>query len=320
MRYNQYSGGGGGGFSVFPPVIKFLLFANVGIFLITGLLDLRVGSMMLSDAAIEYFALWPFNGGFQPWQLISYQFLHGGFSHILFNMFALWMFGMELENVWGSRRFGVYYLLSGIAAGIVHLLVSLATGSAPVPTLGASGSIMGVLLAFGMLFPDRPVMMFPIFFPIPARIFVLGYAALDLILGVTNAADGVAHFAHLGGALGGFLLIKFGEPLFRWIDTLGSSTAGTRQQSSFTDVRYRDVEPQHHAQRNITVHYVSPDANREAHEPPPAKRETATRFVVDGENISQERIDAILDKISHGGYHSLTEREKFILFEVSRQL
>ncbi len=305
---------------MFPPFIKFLLFANIAVFLVTGLLGLRFGDVSLEQVAIQYLALWPIDAGFAPWQLITYQYLHGGFGHILFNMFALWMFGMELENLWGSRRFAVYYTLAGISAGLVHMTVTMIMGGAPVPTVGASGSIMGVLLAFGMIFPDRPVMMFPIFFPIPARIFVLGYAALDLISGVSNAQDGVAHFAHLGGALGGFLLLKFGEPLFRWIDGIGSSTAGYRRGTDYVDVSFRDVEKpavgSPFAVRYETRHTPSVD-DVEEHLP---QSSTPTRFVVHGERITQEQIDAILDKISQAGYHSLSEREKTILYEVSRQL
>lgn len=306
---------------VFPPFIKFLLFANIGIFFITGFLGLRAGDLSLESAALKYFALWPVSLGFEPWQLITYQFLHGGFGHIFFNMFALWMFGMELENLWGSRRFAVYYLLSGIVAGGTHLAVTWITDGAAVPTVGASGSIMGVLLAFGLLFPDRPVMMFPIFFPIPARVFVIGYAALDLILGVTNASDGVAHFAHLGGALGGLLLLKFGEPLFRWIDGMGSSTA-TYSSGRMMNVEYRDITPQSHGRNPITIHYTQPEESVESSPRTTGMQTTVTptRFVVNGEPISQEQIDQILDKISHAGYHSLTEQEKYILFEVSRQL
>lgn len=298
---------------LFPPFIKFLMFANIGIYLFTSMfvMGMTFQGMPLDAAFMDWFALWPVENGFMPWQLISYQYLHGGFSHLFFNMLALWMFGMELENIWGTRRFATYYTLSGIAAGIVHLVVTPLFGGGLAPTVGASGSIMGVLLAFGMIFPDRPVMMFPIFFPIPARIFVLLYAGIDLIMGLSNAGDGVAHFAHLGGALGGFLLLKFGEPLFRWIDRKGHSRSTMYvNEPEYVDVSYRDVP-----RPRATVYPVPP--------PTPVEEEptnTPTRFVVDGERISQEQIDAILDKISQAGYHSLTEREKNILYQVSRQL
>ncbi len=296
---------------LFPPFIKFLLFANIGIYLLTSMfmMGLTFEGVPLEGSILNWFALWPLENGFLPWQVISYQYLHGGFGHLFFNMLALWMFGMELENMWGTRRFATYYTLAGIAAGVVHLIVTPLFGGSLGPTVGASGSIMGVLLAFGLIFPDRPVMMFPIFFPIPARIFVLLYAGLDLVMGLTNSGDGVAHFAHLGGALGGFLLLKFGEPLFRFIDRRGHDRSPVYvNQPGYVDVSYRDV-PSSRAQ----VYPVAPPVEVEL-------TNTPTKFVVNGQPISQEQIDAILDKISQAGYHSLTEHEKNILFQVSRQL
>lgn len=310
----------GRGFSVFPPFIKFLLFANVGIFLFTGMFSMgfTFQGVPLSDAVMQWLALWPVGDGFWPWQLVTYQYLHGSFGHLFFNMLALWMFGMELENIWGTKRFAVYYTLSGIAAGLVHMAITPLLGSLLGPTIGASGSVMGVLLAFGLIFPDRPVMMFPIFFPIPARIFVLLYAGLDLVLGVANASDGVAHFAHLGGALGGFLLLKFGEPLWNLLDRNGSrgySTSSFHREAEIHDVEYRDVG------RSPQVRYEWRGEAEPADQPPAAEpAATYTKFMVDGERITQEEIDAILDKISQAGYHSLTEHEKNILFQVSKQL
>jgi membrane associated rhomboid family serine protease len=305
-----------GGFSVFPPFIKFLLFANLGVFFLTDLFPLTFDGLAMGEVALEYGALWPFSHGFMPWQLLSYQYLHGGFGHIFFNMLALWMFGMELENIWGTKRFAVYYTLSGIAAGVAHLIVTPLLGGGLAPTIGASGSVMGVLLAFGMLFPNRPVMMFPIFFPIPARIFVLLYAGIDLFMGVFNSGDGVAHFAHLGGALGGFLLIKFGDPIWNWLDRRsGYSTGSYSRSGEPIDVEYRDVPPYRYEEPVRTT--VRTPMQEPRQEP---KDSTPTRFIVDGARISQEEIDEILDKISQAGYHSLTDHEKNILYEVSRQI
>ncbi|MBU3699162.1 MAG: rhomboid family intramembrane serine protease [Candidatus Kapabacteria bacterium] len=300
--------------SAFPPVIKFLLLSNVGIFLFQALMltGLTFGGVPIDNVITQVFALWPVESGlFFPWQVLSYQFMHGGIGHLFFNMLALWMFGMELEHLWGSRRFAVYYLLCGVAAAVVHLSVHPIIDGSLVPTIGASGSIMGVLLAFGMTFPDRPIMMFPLFFPIPARIFVMIYAGFDLLNGLMNTSDGVAHFAHLGGALGGFLLMKFGSKLMQRVDAgAGGFHSGRR---GIVDVEYRDIPmPQ-----SMTSSFRRPEPPT-VHEMP--QRNTPTRFMVNGEPISQEQIDAILDKISHGGYHGLSEREKNILFEVSRQL
>lgn len=306
----------GRGLSFFPPFIKFLLFANLGVFFLTSFAGgLTLGGEPLKYVMMEWLALWPFDGGFWPWQIISYQYLHGGVGHIFFNMLALWMFGMELENMWGSKRFALYYSLSGIAAALVHMVITPLLGGAGGPTIGASGSVMGVLLAFGLLFPNRPVMMFPIFFPIPARIFVLLYAGLDLVLGVSNPGDGVAHFAHLGGALGGFLLLKFGEPLFIWIENSTKGSArGFGPGPQIVDAEYRDVAKKEPAASRPAVQYEYRDSSSSA------ESESPTRFVIDGENVSQATIDEILDKISQAGYHSLSEREKNILYQVSKQL
>lgn len=302
--------------TAFPPFIRFLLIANVVVFVVENLFlaGLTYGGTRLDTLMMQWFALMPIDSGFLPWQLVSYQFMHGSIGHLFFNMLALWMFGMELEHLWGTRRFATYYLLSGIAAGATHILINTLMGGPGAPTVGASGSIMGVLLAFGLTFPTRPVMMFPIFFPIPARIFVMLYAGLDLVMGIMNTNDGVAHFAHLGGALGGWLLLRFGAPLFRLVDDQsGAMPRGLRDEDAI-DVEYRDVPRQR-------VRYDYQNETTTAPPPPAAPRTvTPTRFVVDGEAITQEAIDEILDKISQAGYHSLTEHEKRILFEVSRQL
>jgi membrane associated rhomboid family serine protease len=302
--------------TAFPPFIRFLLIANVVVFVVENLFlaGLTYGGTRLDVLMMQWFALMPIDSGFLPWQLVSYQFMHGSIGHLFFNMLALWMFGMELEHLWGTRRFATYYLLSGIAAGATHILINTLMGGPGAPTVGASGSIMGVLLAFGLTFPTRPVMMFPIFFPIPARIFVMLYAGLDLVMGIMNTNDGVAHFAHLGGALGGWLLLRFGAPLFRLVDgQSGAMPRGLRDEDAI-DVEYRDVPRQR-------VQYDYQNETATAPPPPPAPRTaTPTRFVVDGEAITQETIDEILDKISQAGYHSLTEHEKRILFEVSRQI
>ena len=299
--------------TAFPPFIKFLLIANVAVFVVENLFlaGLSYGGTRLDLLLMQWFALMPIDDGFLPWQLVSYQFMHGSIGHLFFNMLALWMFGMELEHLWGTKRFAMYYILSGIAAGATHIVISMLMGNGA-PTVGASGSIMGVLLAFGLTFPTRPVMMFPIFFPIPARIFVLLYAGLDLVMGLMNTSDGVAHFAHLGGALGGWLLLKFGAPLFRLADRQHTSMPRGLREDDAIDVDYRDV-PRRSVQYDYQPHVITPA-------PPPVRTSTPTRFVVDGESITQEAIDEILDKISQAGYHSLTEHEKRILFEVSRQI
>jgi membrane associated rhomboid family serine protease len=144
-------------------------------------------------------ALWPLQGGnFEPWQLVSYAFLHGNFNHLFFNMFALWMFGVPVERVWGSYRFVLYYAVCVIGAAIIQLIVQQTSGN-NYPTIGASGAVFGLLLAYGVMWPNNKMLL--IFFPVPikAKWFVLIYGIVELVFGVTGTMSQVAHFAHLGG-------------------------------------------------------------------------------------------------------------------------
>lgn len=206
-----------------PTVTKNLLIINLLCFL--GMFVARKYGISLNDLlGLHFFLASDFNIG----QLVSYMFMHANFSHIFFNMFALWMFGRVLEQVWGPKRFLTYYMVCGIGAGLIQELVyyleyainlagydSVSTGIGIMPmseylnlmtTVGASGAVYGILLAFGMLFPNSPMFVFPIPVPIKAKYFVIGYAVLELLLGV-GGGDGVAHFAHLGGMLFGLILI-----------------------------------------------------------------------------------------------------------------
>ena len=180
----------------------------------------------LSDQLIISFALWPLDSGaiqaafgpgisFAPWQLITYGFLHGGFTHIFFNMFAVYMFGSALEQFFGTRYYVALYFVSIVTAGLTQLAVNALLGS-PYATVGASGGLFGLLLAFAMYFPQQRLMMILVPVPVPARVFVAGYAVIELVLGVTGTQAGVAHFAHLGGMLGAFLMIQWrrGKPPF----------------------------------------------------------------------------------------------------------
>jgi membrane associated rhomboid family serine protease len=187
-----------------PPVTRALLFANIAIYLL---------QMLTGDLLIEHFALWPLGQspypGFEPWQLVTYAFLHGGFTHIAFNMFALWMFGGAIEHTLGPRPFAIYYFVCVIGAAVAQLMVMLFFTGGFYPTLGASGGIFGLLLAYGMMYPhQRILLLFPPI-PMPAWLFVTGYGAIELFLGVTGTQAGVAHFAHLGGMAIGFVLIEY---------------------------------------------------------------------------------------------------------------
>jgi membrane associated rhomboid family serine protease len=184
-----------------PPVTQSLLIANVAVFL----LQTQTG-----DVFDYWFALWPLGSRyFAPWQLLTYGFLHGGFPHIFFNMLGLWMFGSDIERLFGSRYFLAYYFACLLSAALTQLLVVSLAGGPAYPTVGASGALYGLLLAFGMYFPRRMVVLIFPPIPMPARVFVIVFGALELLFGVTGTADGVAHFAHLGGMLGGWLTIQY---------------------------------------------------------------------------------------------------------------
>jgi membrane associated rhomboid family serine protease len=186
-------------FSIFPPAVKHLLIINLLAFV-------ALNTPMIGKALFQYGALWPIGSGyFDVWQLVSYMFLHASLGHIFFNLFALWMFGQAIENYWGTNRFVVYYFLTGIGAALLHMMI----GGGGAPTLGASGAVYGILLAFGMMFPERPIMLLFPPIPIKAKYFVAIFGAIELISGLTRANSGVAHFAHLGGMLVGFILIKY---------------------------------------------------------------------------------------------------------------
>ena len=185
-----------------PPVTQALLIANVAVFLLQG----------SGFIAVDELALWPpggFGSNFEPWQLVTYAFLHGGFAHIFFNMLGLYMFGSEIERLFGSRFYAAYYFGSVVSAALSHLVVTSWMGAAPVPMVGASGGVYGLLLAFGVYFPHRRVLLLFPPIPLPARVFVIAFAAIELVLGVTGTQAGVAHFAHLGGMIGGWLMIQY---------------------------------------------------------------------------------------------------------------
>ena len=183
-----------------PPMTRSLLIANVVVFFLMP---------MLGSGFVENFALWPLGSGlFMPWQLLSYGFLHAGLTHLAFNMFGLWMFGAELERVWGQRRFAVFFTVSVLVAALAQLLVTAWIGS-NAPTVGASGGLFGLLVGFAMVFPTRKVTPLIPPIPMPAPVFVALYGLIELTLGVTGSASGVAHFAHLGGLLGGWLTIRY---------------------------------------------------------------------------------------------------------------
>ena len=209
-----------------PTVTKNLLIINVLCFF-GAVVGEKYGFDLNGICGLHFFMA----SDFKLWQLITYMFMHANLEHIFFNMFAVWMFGRTLEHVWGGKRFLIYYMVCGIGAGLIQELVQYGeyvmvlqdyqqvdTGFGIIPmsdylnmmnTVGASGAVYGILLAFGMLFPNSQMFVFPIPFPIKAKYFVIGYAVIELLLGMSRAGDGIAHFSHLGGMLFGLLLILY---------------------------------------------------------------------------------------------------------------
>lgn len=198
-------------YGYFPTGVKWLLIVNIAVFVIEFLAggDLQRGGIFSPLALLPAYVVYHF-----PWyvyQLATYLFLHGSISHIIFNMLALWMFGTPLEQTWGTRRFLKYYFLCGIGAGICDTLVNLALGHNNTSTIGASGAIYGLLLAFGVLFPDTQVLMY-FLFPIKAKYLVMIYGAVELLMAWGGGNTGVSNLAHLGGMLFGLLYLKVPLP------------------------------------------------------------------------------------------------------------
>ena len=289
-----------------PIVTKSLLIINIVAFLISmfsGHVDM-LGTSRLNDIFGLHFFLAP---DFQIYQLVTYMFMHGGWAHLFFNMFALWMFGCVVENVWGPKKFLFYYIFCGIGAGLCQELaqyvqyayehldsyayVRTAAGSIPMSdylnlwtTVGASGAIYAILLAFGMLFPEQRIFIIPIPFPIKAKWFVMIYVGIELFSAIASSGDGVAHIAHLGGMLFGFLLIRY------WKKHPNRSTVN---MSDFRIFHTTTATPPPH-------HESDWEYNQ--------RKQT-----------EQAEIDRILDKIRKSGYDSLSKSEKQKLFDSSKK-
>lgn len=299
MAYNDYRPRGFGGFSFFPPVIKNLLIINGIIFFITIIADnIILGGSSLGNIITEYFAIIPFSNpyaSFYPWQLITYQFMHGGLMHIGMNMFILWMFGMEIENIMGSRKFLVFYLLAGIGGGLLQLFV----GSGASPIIGASGAVYGVMVAFALFFPNRLIYVYMLI-PVKAKYLIVFVMVMEF-MSVGNG-DFTAHLAHLGGAIVGFLFITYDKThnfnfdrlfdLFKSDSNQTSNPTFTKKKSGFSFGK-KDVQEAEYYDIN-------------------SKNSSA-------QQADQKSIDEILDKISESGYKNLTETEKKILFDASKK-
>ena len=300
-----------------PVVTKNLLLVNIIAFVATWILQLR--GLDLNDLLGLHFFM---AADFQVWQLLTYMFLHSGFTHILFNMFALWMFGVVIENVWGPKKFLFYYISCGVGAGIMQEIAQFFsfyfTISAQDPTIGfgelfaighqlstqlngwttigASGAVYAILLAFGMIFPNEHIFIFPLPIPIKAKWFVMFYVAIDLFSAMSSSGDNVAHMAHLGGMLFGYLMIRY------WNNhpTAGYGRSNGRQ---FFDRLKENFEKR--SQPKMKVHKGGTNDRKDDWEFNARKKQ------------NQEEIDRILDKIRRSGYDSLTKEEKQKLFDSS---
>ena len=308
-----------------PTVTKNLLIINGLAFLATFVLQMQ-GIDLANIGGLHFFMA----NDFHFYQLITYLFLHANFMHILSNMFGLWMFGCVIENVWGSKKFLFYYITCGIGAGLCQELAQFGsfylTISEQAPgigfgeliavgqqlshqlnswtTIGASGAVYAVILAFGMTFPNERLFIIPFPFPIKAKWFVLGYVAIEFFSAIGTSADGVAHTAHLGGMLFGFLMIRY------WNKHPNSSFDRSRGREFFEGLKrsfdQRQQGSQQHRQ-NPNMH-VQQGGSKEADMEYNARKRQ-----------NQEEIDAILDKIRKSGYDSLSKEEKQKLFEASKQ-
>lgn len=187
-----------------PPVVQNLIIANCVVYIAMTLIP------AVNALFSEYLQLFWFESPYyHTYQFVTYMFLHGGFWHLFSNMFALWMFGRTLEYELGSRRFFIYYMICGIGAALLQMGVAAITGDIYFRLVGASGAVMGLLLAFGVMHPNNEIYIMPLPFPIKAKWFVIGYAVLEIALGWSGAESGVAHFAHVGGMLWGLLLLLY---------------------------------------------------------------------------------------------------------------
>lgn len=297
-----------------PKITKFLLCTNIIVFLAQLLLERK--GIDLSHILGLHFAL---ADDFNVLQLFTYMFLHGSWEHLFFNMFTLWMFGRIIEHTLGTKHFIIYYIICGIGAGFCQEIVQFAeyyinalyqydavnTGSTLIPmndylnmwtTIGASGAVYGILLAYGFLYPNERIMLLIPPIPIKAKYLVIGYAALELLLSF-NSSDNVAHFAHLGGMIFGLILLmrwtrrKIGPS---WLDRLSSHFKGKTRPT-------------------IRV-YQNPNPKPRQEEQPQASAQAQHQSDYEAR---RRKVDELLDKIKISGYESLTEEEKNFLFNVS---
>lgn len=301
------------------PVVKNLLIINF----LFWLADL-VFSHSLGIQLSGLLGLWNITyGNFHLWQPLTYMFMHGGFSHLFFNMFALFMFGSNLEEFWGGKRFLIYYLLTGIGAGAFQEVVwALFNNGQPAVTIGASGAVFGVLLAFAWLFPEVRMFVFPIPVPIRARIMVIIYAFIELGAGLYGSVDGVAHFAHLGGLLFGLILIliwrKKGVSNMEAgaFDTSALKGGCKKVVDTLSDFFKRIFSSKNEGNDYSKFHYQDPiNENKNNKNGNFSNHSTDNKTDEKNQVEKDKEIARILEKIKQSGYDSLTQEEKETLFK-----
>ena len=313
-----------------PVVTKNLLIINILVFIATYVL--RGLNIDLNDILGLHFFL---ASDFRIWQFFTYMFMHGGFTHILMNMFMLWMFGMVVENVWGPRKFLFYYIVCGVGAGLCQELAQYGTflveglaqyesvkiGTTVLPmnvylnmmnTVGASGAIYGVLLAFGMLFPEERMFIIPIPVPIKAKWIVMGSIVVELFSAIGTSNDGVAHLAHLGGMLFGFILIRY----WKKHPYSGYGDFGMNRGHQFFD-RMKNTWEQRGGRDSRNASNGNSGSWTNASQSNNANNRSDWDYNAQ-KRQQQEEVDRILDKIRKSGYDSLTKDEKQKLFDSSK--
>ena len=302
-----------------PPITRYLIIANVAVFFIC-LLFPSVHYFLIKEGALypvfynEYGSL-HFNLHFKLWQLVSYMFLHADFSHIFFNMFSLWMFGRIIEQTLGTKRFLAFYFISGIGAGLCQIIMQIFTENSPfAATIGASGACYGILLAFGLLYPNQKIYLLIPPIPIKAKWLVIGYAILEAYLAF-NTDSNIAHLAHLGGMLFGLLCLYNWRlwPLSKYgFDRWDRMYVEERRLNIFQRL-WRDFKGFFTFRRRpkMKVH-INPNYGSKAQN---SSEDTANSPTPPCSPEEQARIDAILEKVRRSGYTSLTSEEKRLLFK-----
>ena len=304
-----------------PTITKNLLIINILAFLAMYVLKGAMGVDLNNLLGLHFFMA----SDFQVYQLVTYMFMHANFEHILFNMFALWMFGCVVENVWGPKKFLFYYIFCGVGAGMLQEIAQffsvylefnaqqpmgvfeafgwmskLSHQLNGLTTVGASGAIYSILLAFGMLFPEERIFIFPLPIPIKAKWFVIGYAGIELFSALATPGDHVAHLAHLGGMIFGFFLIRYWRK-----QSNGGGRYNINNGSSFFD--------------NMRTKWEAHNQKKAGNNSGPNYTGNSDWDYNARQRAKQEEIDRILDKVRKSGYESLTKEEKNTLFEQKRK-